>query len=136
MNKDNKSHILKHLHSTTVCFDSCNSLTFKISDKANSKFDLKTKESLHINYRKPNSAIQQYFHTFTVACITPLFLSVFVSCLSLLFIHLLLLTLTIDVFYCLNQTSLLLQLIIIHLVNIFYNKYHCVKSFRIFPHSD
>ena len=39
--KDNKSHIFKHLHFTTTCFDSYNSLWFKIIDKANSKFDLK-----------------------------------------------------------------------------------------------
>ena len=51
---DNKSHIFKHLHSTTTCFDSYNSLCFKIIDKANSKFDLKIKEALHINWRKPN----------------------------------------------------------------------------------
>ena len=42
--KDNKSHIFKHLHSTATCFDSYNSVCFKIIDKANSKFDLKIKE--------------------------------------------------------------------------------------------
>ena len=61
--KDNKSHIFKHLHSTTTCFDSYNSLSFKIIDKANSKFDLKDKEVLHINWIKPNlNAQQNYFH--------------------------------------------------------------------------
>ena len=39
--KDNKSHIFKHLHCTTTCFDLYNSLSFKIIDKANFKFDLK-----------------------------------------------------------------------------------------------
>ena len=57
--KDNKSHIFKHLHSTTTCSDSYNSLCFKIIDKANSKFDLKIKEALHINWRKPNLNAQQ-----------------------------------------------------------------------------
>ena len=57
--RDNKSHIFKHLHSTTTCFDSYNSLCFKIIDKANSKFDLKIKEALHINWRKPNLNAQQ-----------------------------------------------------------------------------
>ena len=52
--KDNKSYIFKHLHPTATCFDSYNSLCFKIIDKANSKFDLKIKETLHINWRKPN----------------------------------------------------------------------------------
>ena len=50
--KDNKSHIFKHKHSTTTCFDSHNSLSFKIIDKANSKFVLKIKQALHINLRK------------------------------------------------------------------------------------
>ena len=44
--KDNMSHIFKHLHSSTTCFDSYNSLCFKIIDKANSKFNLKIKEAL------------------------------------------------------------------------------------------
>ena len=57
--KDNKSHFFKHLHSTTTCFDSYNSLCFKIIDKANSKFDLKIKEALHISCRKPNLNAQQ-----------------------------------------------------------------------------
>ena len=42
--KDDMSHIFKHLHSTTTCSDSYNSLCFKIVDKAKSKFDLKVKE--------------------------------------------------------------------------------------------
>ena len=56
---NNKSHIFKHLHSTATCFDSYNSVGFKIIDKANSKFDLKIKESLNINCRKPNLNAQQ-----------------------------------------------------------------------------
>ena len=59
MKKDNKSHIFKHLHSTATCFDSFNSRCFKMIDKANSKFDLKIKEALHINWRKPNLNAQQ-----------------------------------------------------------------------------
>ena len=57
--KDNKSHTFKHIQSTATCFDSYNSLCFKIIDKASSKFDLKIKEALHINRRKPNSTAQQ-----------------------------------------------------------------------------
>ena len=56
---DNKSHIFKHLHSTATCFDSFNSLCFKIIDKGNCKFDLKIKEVLHVNWRKPNLNAQQ-----------------------------------------------------------------------------
>ena len=57
--KDSKSHIFKHLHSTARCFDSYNSLCLKIVDKANSKFNLRIKEALHINWRKPNLNAQQ-----------------------------------------------------------------------------
>ena len=57
--KDKKSHIFKHLQSTGTCFDSYNYLRFKIIDKANSKFDLKIKETLHINWRKPNLNAKQ-----------------------------------------------------------------------------
>ena len=57
--KDNKLHIFKHLHTTTTCFDSYNSLSFKIIDKANSKFDLKIKEALNTNWGKPNLNPQQ-----------------------------------------------------------------------------
>ena len=57
--KDIRSHIFKHLHSSETCFDSYNYLCFKIIDKANSKFDLKIKEALHINWRKPNLNAQQ-----------------------------------------------------------------------------
>ena len=57
--KENKSHILKHRHSTATGFDSYNSLCFKIIVKANSKFDLKIKEAVHINWRKPNLNGQQ-----------------------------------------------------------------------------
>ena len=49
---DNKLHIFKDLHSTTTCFDLYNSLSFKIIYKANSKFDLKIKKALHINWTK------------------------------------------------------------------------------------
>ena len=68
--KDNKSHIFKHLHSTTTCFDvyfDLYSLSCRIIDKANSKFDLKIKEVLHINWRKPNLNAQQNRLAFTLS---------------------------------------------------------------------
>ena len=57
--KDNKSHVFKNLHSNATCFDSYNSLCFKTINKANSEFELKNKEALHINWRKPNLTAQQ-----------------------------------------------------------------------------
>ena len=59
MKKDTKSLIFKHLHSIATCFDSYNFLSFKIVDKANSKFGLKIKEPLQINCGKPNLNAQQ-----------------------------------------------------------------------------
>ena len=44
--KDNRSHISEHLHSTATCLDLDNSLSFKVIDKAISKFDLKNTISL------------------------------------------------------------------------------------------
>ena len=43
MEKDDKSHIFKHLHSTATCFESYNSLYFRVIDKANFKLDLEIK---------------------------------------------------------------------------------------------
>ena len=57
--KDNKSHILKYLHNNATCFDSDSFLCFKLIDKAISKFDLKIKEALHINWKKPNLNAKQ-----------------------------------------------------------------------------
>ena len=54
------SLIFLNIHTqTATCFDSYNFLCFKIIDKANSKFDLKIKETLHINWRKPNLNVQR-----------------------------------------------------------------------------
>ena len=57
------SLIFLDIFTTTTCFDLCNSLSFKVIDKTNSKFDSKIKEALHINWRK--------------LYITPFFLSFF-----------------------------------------------------------
>ena len=99
------------MHSTATYFDLYNSLSFKIIDKANSKFDLKNKESLHINWRKPKLNTQQTY-----------FLSLYCCCCFVyeFLFHLLFsssLTLTISIFYCLNYTSLLLHFITTQLVS-------------------
>ena len=70
--KVNKSHIFKHLHSIATCFDSYNSLSFKIIDKANSIFDLKIKEALHIKLEKTKlkrSTKSFISHPFAIASI-------------------------------------------------------------------
>ena len=122
--KDNKYHVFKHLHSTATCFDSYNSFFFKIIDKAYSKFDLKIKEALHINWRKPNLNVQQNHLALILSLqlLFPLLLSVFVFfsfvvfCISLSSIVFVISTLIIGIFYCLNYTLLLLHLFITLLV--------------------
>ena len=121
--KDNKSHIFNHLHSSPTCFGSYNSLCFKIIDKANSKFNLKIKEALHINSRKRNLNGQpnHLAPTLSLWLLFPLLLSVFVCfcflffCNSLSSIVFLFSMLIIGAFYCLNYTLLLLHLFITHL---------------------
>ena len=86
--KGKKSHIFKHLHSTTTCYDSYNSLCFKIIDKANSKFDLKIKEALHINWRKLKCTTKPLSsHPFTIASVplAPFCLCLFFFCCFLHF---------------------------------------------------
>ena len=105
--KDNKSHILKHLHSTATCFDSYNSLSFKIIDKANCKFDLKIKKALHINWRKPKrpkkSFISHLFAISFVSLVNFFFIFFFFAFLFHLWFSLSLI-LIIGIFYCLNYT--------------------------------
>ena len=91
--KDNKSHIFKHLHSTTTCFDSYNPLCFKIIDKANSKFDLKIGEALQINWRRPGLNAQQDHLALTISPWLLFPLALFCLCF-------LLLLLLLDFFYC------------------------------------
>ena len=122
--KDNKYHVFKHLHSTATCFDSYNSFFFKIIDKAYSKFDLKIKEALHINWRKPNLNVQQNHLALILSLqlLFPLLLSVFVFfsfvvfCISLSSIVFVISALIIGIFYCPNYTLQLLHLFITLLV--------------------
>ena len=50
-----------------TCFDSYNSLWFKIIDNANPTFNLKIKVALHINWRKPNLNAQQNHLALTIS---------------------------------------------------------------------
>ena len=55
-----KSLILLNIYTPPAhAFDSYNLLCLKIIDETNSKLDLKTKETLHINWKKPNLNVQQ-----------------------------------------------------------------------------
>ena len=112
------------LNSTTACFDSYNFLSFKMIDKANSKFDLKIREALHINWTKPNLNAQQNHlaPTLSLELVPPLLFYLFFPFLFHLLFSLYL-TLIIGIFYSLNYTSLLLHLNAAQLVNTFYNNY-------------
>ena len=87
----------------------------------NSKFDLRIKEALHINWRKPNLYAQQndlsltFHYSFRPPCSAFFVVFVFAFLLHLLF--LLSLALIIGIFYCLNYNLLLLHLISTHLVS-------------------
>ena len=78
--KDNQFNIFKHLHSNATCFDSYNSLCFKIIDKANSEFNLKIKDALQINWRKTNLNAQENHLALNLSLkvLFPLLLFVFV----------------------------------------------------------
>ena len=51
---DKASHIFKHLHSNCRCKSMTSSECFKIIDFAETTFQLKIKEALHIVWDKPN----------------------------------------------------------------------------------
>ena len=92
--KDNKCHIFKHLHSTATCFDSYNSLCFKIIDIANSKFYIKIKEVYILTGKNLTSmhnkiiSLSPFHYSLCFPCC---FLSLFVSLLLIFafFFHLL-----------------------------------------------
>ena len=109
--------------STATGFDSYNSLCFKIIDKVNSKFDLKIKEALHINWRKLKCTTKSFSsRPFTIASVPSCFFSIFVFFIFAFLFHplfLLSLALIIRVIDCLNYTSLLLHPIKTHLVSHF-----------------
>ena len=49
---DKNSHIYKHIQSSENCKQSCDESCFPILDTASSKFSLKIKEDMHINWQK------------------------------------------------------------------------------------
>ena len=104
-------------------------------DKANSKFDLKIKKTLHINWRKPILNAQQNHLAITLSLqlLFPLLLSAFVwfsfvvFCNSLSFFVFIVSTLIIGTLYCLNYTLLLLHVFMTHLVTDFITYKKLVK---------
>ena len=58
---DKNSHIFKHLHSSVHCRSKCTGNEFKVIDSAQSKYSLKLKEYMHIEWLKPNLNIQKKY---------------------------------------------------------------------------
>ena len=54
MKKDKKSNIYKHLHNNEECLSSFNLDYFSILDYAPTQFQIKIKESMYIDWEKPN----------------------------------------------------------------------------------
>ena len=54
LRSDKQSHVYKHVHSSLVCKSACNDACFSILDTARTKYALKLKEGLHINWEQPS----------------------------------------------------------------------------------
>ena len=61
LSSDKSSHIFKHLLSSDLCRQSCSADCFEILDSAPTKFQLKLKEAMQLNWEKPNRD-QQVHH--------------------------------------------------------------------------
>ena len=101
--KDNNSYVFKHLHSIATCFDSYNYLYFKITNKANSKFDLKLKKLYILIGENVNA--QQNHLTLTLSLWLLSLLVLFSPCLFIFLLSFLLL-----LFFLLHFSSVLLVL--------------------------
>ena len=60
LNTDKSSHIFKHLRANQACKDQCNNNCFSVLDTASSKYQLKIKEGMHIDWLKPSLNKQVY----------------------------------------------------------------------------
>ena len=98
--KDNKSYIFKHPHSIATRFDSYNSFSFKIIDKANTQFDLKIKDALHSKRTTKSFS----FYAFTIASIL-----LVLFCLCFLYVFCVSLSSIIFIISDLNYRHLLLS---------------------------
>ena len=52
--KDKKSHIFQHLHNKEECFSSFDLNCFSILDSATTKYQIKLKEGMYIDWKQPN----------------------------------------------------------------------------------
>ena len=147
--KNDKSHTFKYLHSTAACFDSHNSLSLKIIDKADSRFDLEIKELLHINWTNPNLNTQQNHLDFHFSLRLSFASSCFCFLLSLSFIifiisdisyrHLLLSFTAIFRYYFISLQHTWCHTFTLHLLFLFYmiliiNIFYCLNYTLLLLH--
>ena len=79
--KGNRSRTLKDWYSNITCLDLYDPLSFKIVDKASSKFDFRINESSHNDWK-----LKLTFRTFSILSFTIILYSLLFSFLSLFFI--------------------------------------------------
>lgn len=63
---DKHSHVYKHTHSDEKCFDSCNEKCFSILDTARTKYQLKIKEGLYIEWERPELNRQVFHYSISI----------------------------------------------------------------------
>ena len=65
--KDKKSHVFQHVHSKEECFSSFDLSCFSILDSATTKYHMKLKEGMCIDWEKPNLNKQKYHLSTTLS---------------------------------------------------------------------
>ena len=84
--KDNKSDIYQHLMSSKDCLDKCSKDCFSVLDTANTKHQLRIKESLYITWLKPIFNKQKQYQYITSLSFEVHFLLFFFFSLSLTYL--------------------------------------------------
>ena len=62
LSKDKASHIYKHLENNQVCRDQSSANDFTVIDHANTEYQLRIKEAIHIQWLNPKLNKQKTFH--------------------------------------------------------------------------
>ena len=64
---DKQSHICKHLHENTNCLETADVTCFSVIDQASTEYELKIKESMHIQWLSPSINKQRKTFTMTLS---------------------------------------------------------------------
>ena len=63
---DKKSHVYKHIHNNQLCQSSSNESNFSLIDAANTEYQLRIREAIHINWIKPKINKQKFSYKLTL----------------------------------------------------------------------